>query len=477
MYNNTKGNTTYNIKMPQSMVACPPRNSGGDIWQAFALIILLSTIACIYPHQGFFILTYLSLIALSIFNRSIFFDFSTLAAGIIFVLLNWFYLSLGSIQWGWEDATLLVATRVLLLFFCFLISFRYFKIHKKIDVTLLSSFLLTLFSFSRSSDFYTALKYLANVYIPYLSLFYIIFSISPTGNINKQKSKIVKGIAKNFLFTILIFDLLFISIEELGIFDSATFFSMAGNILRADGGWEGNFRTMLFGIEQQREPGLFGDPIVASYFLTSALMCIAILQKGFIKWAYIFLSLFLLALAKSKSSLILIALGALGLLIYKLKAPKSIKIFISVILYISALALTLVKASSSSSIDSSYIHYQGLIAPFLRPLDFNYLLGNDLGSGGNMGGGSDQGAESFVGLLMYNLGIAGVLLYLALFLRVIILAYSNNTPAKSIFLVSIIIPVMLASFLQENPYNLSYAAPRIALLLIILISTRRSSPS
>ncbi|WP_294933213.1 hypothetical protein, partial [Sulfurimonas sp.] len=111
---------------------------------------------------------------------------------------------------------------------------------------------------------------------------------------------------------------------------------------------------------------------------------------------------------------------------------------------------------------------QLIVLPFSQSFGINYFIGNDLGSGGNMGGWVEQGAESFIGLLMYNTGLIGVLIVVFLFLKLTIIAIKRKDLIGKFF-ITVLLPVFWASFLQENSFNLSYTVPRLILYTLIIL--------
>jgi hypothetical protein len=405
----------------------------------------------------------------SLLSKKISYQVISLVIALVVTILNWSYMGLGMILWEWDN--LLISTTVRLFSMLYIIAFVYINIFDKIkiNISILILIFLTSISFLKSSDLFTGLKYLLNVYFPLIISFIFLLNLSNI-KINPLLYKYNK-LFFNIICLIIFVNIYFIILHIFSFINLNEFYFIVGNELR--GGSEGNFRTIIFNMQIERFSGIFADPILAGYFFVSIFFYFLLFVKNqYLKFFLLLIIASLIALTISKASYLMLLLGFISYIIYKTKLRKSFKIFTIIILYGFTLLFAILRALKDGITDSSAIHVLGLTLPFANSLGLNYIFGHDLGSGGNMGGWVQQGAESFVGLLMYNTGLIGVFIYIYLIFHTV--KYTVSVKSIVNFYVLIVwLPVMWASFLQENSFNMSFTIPRLILLIFIIVFSHK----
>jgi hypothetical protein len=438
------------------------------------LFFTLITISFLLPSVWLSSLLMVVLVYIFYVYKSLSFDIGLLLFTLVLVLFNWTYLGVGQNLYEWHDLKLGVLVRVLGLGIVFIFYLKYTKRFLKIDILLYILFAIVIFSFLKSSDKTIAIQYLANVYIPLLfSLHIYTFTLSKNNfrnDINKFKMLPV-----NFILTSLILaDFFFILLDIMSFIDLKSFYMEVGKVLRGEG-TIGNFRTIIFGIKTIRIPGIFADPIVAGYALSAIFFFFFFsIRNLYLKIILLTIVSILIFITFSKGAYLMLTIGLLSLFIYKTKMSLNKKNVLIIGMYIITLTFTILRALQDGVTDSSAIHVLGLVLPFSQSFGINYFIGNDLGSGGNMGGWVEQGAESFIGLLMYNTGLIGVLIVIFIFFKLTIIALERKDLIGKFF-IAVPLPVFGASFLQENSFNLSYTIPRIILFTFIILYFYRLS--
>jgi len=441
-----------------------------SIYSENILLLLFILIPSSFLLPSTWLSSLLMIVLMYIFyvNKSLSLDIALLLFTFVLVLLNWTYIGIGQVFYGWENLKLGVLPRVVGLIVIFVFFLKCTKKFLKVDILLYLFLVIVIFSFLKSSDKGIAIQYLANVYIPLLfSLHIYIFTLSKNNfyiNVNKFRIFPVHFV----LITLILIDIFFILLDMVSFIDLYSFYMEVGRILRGEG-TVGNFRTIIFGMQINRIPGIFADPIVAGYALTGIFFFFFFTIKNlYLKIILLTLVFILIFMTFSKAAYIMLTIGLLGLFIYKIKMSLNKKIILIIWMYVITLIFAILRALQGEVGDSSAIHVLGLVLPFSQPFGINYFIGNDLGSGGNMGGWLEQGAESFIGLLMYNTGLIGVLLIVFIFLRLTITAIKRKDLIGEFF-IAVLLPVFWVSFLQENSFNLSYTVPRLILYTLIML--------
>ncbi|KZN68469.1 hypothetical protein [Pseudoalteromonas luteoviolacea] len=441
--------------------------------EKFMMMVVLSLVLLFSTEPAAFVFILSALCVLALMHR--FVAVYNVYLCIIFSLFFWLYLAIvhsvdvyvSESYWPLVKAFLIVP-----LFFAVLKLFD-FKLDFKIPGFLAFSIfvLLLLLSFLKGllvSPF-VSVAYLGNVYIPILLQFFLIASVAKLSLQNKTRDyHSTKGFT-SLVCIILIVSSAFLLFDLLGVLQLREVFLSVGEAL-GRGGSEGNTRTHLFGVLFQRFPGLFADPILAAYtlflFFTYAFCFVA---NPYIKAFMLCFSFMLGLVTLSKAFFFLLVCFFSFYFVCKLKLRVKLKFSVALIVLFFSVALIVIRALFTVVTDSSAVHVQGLVLPFISPTSgVAFLIGNDLGSGGNMGGWTLQGAESFVGLLMYNTGLIGVLLFFGAFFQ-IMYALLKSKKRSNYFLFCFFMSVISASFLQENSFNLGFSVVRIALLLFMVL--------
>lgn len=330
-----------------------------------------------------------------------------------------------------------------------------------------------------TSPFVSA-SYLVNVYFPLIVQLALVGWISNELLHNYGNNYNSFSRSKNFeaiILFVILFSILFFILKLLFDFSLDDAFLEVGRTL-GRGGSEGNNRTMLLGIRFERFPGLFADPILASYsFFLFFTYIFCFVKNKIYKYVGLLFCFVLATVTLSKAFFFLLVCFLGSFIALRLKIRPRFKFILSLIWVAIILFIVTIRALSDGVMDSSAIHVQGLVLPFLNAGSaLNFLIGYDLGTGGNMGGWVTQGAESFIGLLMYNTGLLGVLSFL-LFYSFILYNLAMVKSKVSYFLHAFMLSLLAASFLQENSFNLSFSILRICCFSLILysLSRRRSN--
>lgn len=225
-----------------------------------------------------------------------------------------------------------------------------------------------------------------------------------------------------------------------------------------------DFRTSLGPYYIYRMFSIFFDAINLSYFILAAICCSLLIKSKFM----IFIRIFLLAglvFTFGKGSigiLSLLTMWILFLYVFKINPRLFITTFVGFIF----MAFFVIKGSGFRS--SIIVHFDGFIQPLLN--SYSQPLGNGVGSGGvyyamlnNIVAWdiTHMGAESFFGTLIYQLGLPGLILYLAFFFGCIKyllkLAYSTNKIVFEYIMYSgFIFAILVISFFQEATFGLNY---------------------
>lgn len=449
---------------------------------------------------GFQIVPYLLIftaLAYSFFfigKRNINFDLNLYLYVTVVVLLQWLIISLyrglfiedGSSSYFFYNklAILIVLGSI---YSRYIFSSNFFK---NLPLTFYILVTLVMFSFVRSSaGLDIAIKYLLNTYFPLFFLYLLFFVDVEVKSFNINRAKL----DFTLLFLILI-NLLYVVLDYLTCFDfSAAMSSVLGffredsvaiivNVCGMPKSFDAGTVTNFIGFDDViRVSGIIGDFILAGHFWGGIAFYILYFSKFSKPFRLLFATICVFFLVISLSKGAIIALFSC-VIIYQIINNSFNKVLKSILCstFVIFMILFLIIISIGSN-DSSSIHYLGLIGPFEKGFNFNYVFGNDLHSGGNLSNQAfseklSSGAESFIGLLMHNVGILGVVMFIIIHLKIVISAVNRDDKFYSAG-TAIVLSMFIPSFLQENVYNLSYIAPKILVIFFLFFSFSNSKVS
>lgn len=226
------------------------------------------------------------------------------------------------------------------------------------------------------------------------------------------------------------------------------------------GEYPSSWWTSIGSLSFNRLVGFFPDPIIAGYFF-SFLTIISWLKKHY----FVFLvGLVLLFLSFSKGAWIY---SFSFVIVYATLCLKS-RLFWVVVLTIALVQIAVANMFHSSA----YIHYLGFVGAIESVLmaPAKAIFGFGLGVGGNLevfsGGGEDwsraaslkTGAESGVGVIIYQLGFLGLLIYvwmINVLKNILYKRYLVSGEKEFLAIIAMVGSMVANSFLQENCINAS----------------------
>lgn len=393
--------------------------------------------------------------------------------------MNWLIMAIGINYFEWSDFVLIAYLRVICLIFIFYFCCRYFS-EFKIKKKKLAAFATGLgFFFAVNiniTDFGVVLNYTFNTFLSLLVFYYVLY------NLVEKRVNILNLSSFNISLWIFVTAcILFVAISVFG-FDEQEFFYQVGFALRGEG-TDGNYETHIHDVYLKRFPGIFADPILSSTFFSSLFVVACVFFRNYLlKIVTCLVCLVFLVLSLSKAGFLYIVLFSVFYTIMLVKLRKGLKLFILLFTcFVILLTLMLRAVFGAGQLDSSYVHTMGFITPFIADRDIAYFIGHGLSNAGNLGGWLAEGAESFVGMLMYSYGLLGVFLYIAISIRFVWLNIRKSDRLNR-FLVAMFLPIFCISFLQENIFNSSFIIIRLffviyAYSLYMAISTKRNSNS
>lgn len=227
----------------------------------------------------------------------------------------------------------------------------------------------------------------------------------------------------------------------------------------------GVFDTDFLGVVIYRLASTFGEPVNASYFF-SFVTVLAFIRRKVLLAVFFAITL---ALTFGKGG-ILVCGSAIAVIVASRISFKKVftfkKTVIILLVFIPAI-LFYARAFRGSTLP----HVAGLMS--IKDSLLNSPFGHGLGSGGNWGRVFDpykwkgikhiSGAESQVGVICYQLGIIGFLLYLYFFKTVINHFFSRSTTFRkngdsalaqyNLFVAASLAGLFMASFFQENTFG------------------------
>jgi len=334
-----------------------------------------------------------------------------------------------------------------------------------------------------ASNKMVAIKYLINMHIP------MILTIICMGNIafSKNKEKISSKI-ETYIALVLAGSLIGALAHVVSGYD--TLISLTSSLAdsRQDtdnimAEVDGQFKyftagqaTQIAGIPVIRNPGLIIDSILAGYTLAFIIVYIIYFVRRH-KAILLGASCFLLFITFSKGAWVIPIITIFITEANKFLWKKSRKVRLAInIILITIISLGTIVSASRGTGDSSFIHFMGLSQVFAF---YPSAIGNDLGSGGNYAESEfteklKTGAESTIGVIYYHIGAAGLALFLALNLSVLLSLLKKEDRRNSV-LIGMLAAQLILSFLQENTYNLAYSFPRILIFIAIIFEINRTS--
>lgn len=232
-----------------------------------------------------------------------------------------------------------------------------------------------------------------------------------------------------------------------------------------------DWRTQLGDYILPRMFSIFFDAISLSYFFTTALICSMLrTKKNLLLDLILFLSL-VSTVGKGAIMILLIVVVWSLLIIKKVVKVKKLTTILIASFFISFILIS--QFSFKSSID---VHFAGLLQP-LQSSPHN-PLGKGIGIGGNYHAMnsegpawefSETGAESFIGVLVYQLGYPGMIAFFIFFIGIIATLASNirdeNPNNKLLIIMSgTMFSIIVASMFQEGAMGINFTG-----ILVILI--------
>lgn len=219
-------------------------------------------------------------------------------------------------------------------------------------------------------------------------------------------------------------------------------------------GMPGNFRTLVGGIWVARLASLYYDPVNFSYFMGLAVVI------GFTtKYRYWLIILLCELLTFGKGGILIAGISIGCVIVHSLLRKYPAKLVKNVILLcamVGVIALVIVLQVFFRDSFGTYMHFYGAYTGFLAVL--RNPLGHGLGSAGNIAramlyDGVYEASETGLLNMAYQIGIAGLALFLILYYRCvrrIILSYKRTDNRMVLGFVYISFAVFASAMFQEN---------------------------
>jgi hypothetical protein len=224
------------------------------------------------------------------------------------------------------------------------------------------------------------------------------------------------------------------------------------------GAYPGSWQTVIGSFQFNRLVGVFPDPIIGGYFF-ALFAATSWVMKRYV--AFLFGLVFLL-LSLSKGAWVFLFTFTLIYYLFLLR----IRIFWLPVLAVAGLQML----SSTLFHSSAFIHYQGLVGAISSLLSDSgkMLFGFGVGSGGNLAAFRGEewnrasslatGAESGVGVLLFQLGLVGVglLVWLVNYTKKrCYYNYKMTGNRGSLAIMALVGALVANAFMQENCINAS----------------------
>jgi hypothetical protein len=435
------------------------------------ILILIFSLLFIFIFFDPLVLLLINVLAFCLSSLNSRFKNFNVSASLLLSTFYWFYLLIVINVHSTDLSTFTPLIKgficIPIFFIIFIENLRLLQSCKKIFSGFVVIFVLLMFSLIKGRDnLAVSINYLGNLYLPLFILLLLSFALL-------KRVKTI-GVSKQFtscnsllvvVYSVMVLNLCMLLLYLLGI-DYSGYNSEIGHIMGREGGSVGNIRTRLFGVNLPRFSGIFFDPTVAAYILNFFFCIILLFDNNVVRKLITLCIVVVFGLLTLSKSFWLLSLSSLFFaFIYLFK--KRLRFFLFWSYSTSILVVLIVRALSDSTLDSSAIHVLGLVSPFIDYSGFSYFIGADLGSGGNLGGWVEQGAESSIGVFQYHLGLVGVFSIFSLFYFLLSDALSYKDKVSKLITISIF-PVLLASFLQENSFNLATSNIKILFFYILL---------
>ncbi|MFC4811400.1 hypothetical protein [Paenibacillus sp. GCM10023250] len=209
----------------------------------------------------------------------------------------------------------------------------------------------------------------------------------------------------------------------------------------------------------------FFDSISLSYFLITSLICSMLIRKRIMLPIQLLLFAGLIFTFGKGAIGMLLILMVIIICIHYMKINA--KWFVTAFLVVMGIAYEFVYNFNFRS--SASVHFDGLMGPLMNI--FYSPLGHGLGIGGNYFAIlnnvkawdiSSTGAESFIGVMIYQLGFPGIVMFLFFFIsmmRNLLSAYAtadSEERFRYIVLYATAFSILIASLFQESTMGLNY---------------------
>lgn len=362
----------------------------------------------------------------------------------------------------------------LLLAFALIASLSSSKINHYVILSLIVVGFLFFSFISSSSVFLPKVTYLINTFVPLFFTYIGVLFLLDTSKGFINQTIVFKALA----FFILVSLIYFIGLD---LFYDVVRPDLISAMRSKDGTpieygtYPGSWGSMIAGVRFNRFVGSFPDPILFGYFV--ALMAVFLFSKKSYLLSAFFVLMILLSGAK----------GALLLFINSLFLVAVFKYFkrfrgLAVIGLVAFQVFVAMLFQSSAS-----IHLEGLLGAINSVLSGSlreFLFGYGIGGGGNLArfsedafghGWLESGSESGVGVLLYQLGIVGGLVYIYIIYLVdskLIKLYQSSKDTSYLYALAAILAVFINSFMQENCINASILS-MLLLTVIFIVFVRK----
>lgn len=382
---------------------------------------------------------------------------------LIISTLNWFYISISNkLNYNINSFQAVLPKALVIPILIYLIyKIIDFKKNKNLKFIIFLFSILLIVSFYKSIDKNVALNYILNTFIPFLTIvFFSIFTYKNNIFLNLGLNKIIEST----IYFLIILNSFFILLEVFNFFQSIEFFEYPGQLLRNKrDAWYGNYiTTFIDGSRIPRFPGIFSDPILSGYFWNSVFGYFFIVKKSKITQ---YISVLFIVITFSKGAYLLMFLTLTFNIILKIKIKSKTRFYLTSLYFVFSIFLLIFLSIRENNLDSSVIHVQGLYLPFTKQINLNYFIGESIGESGNMGGWVNEGAESFIGLVKNSIGLFGFLIVLYFIYKILSINIKNSNNYISKYIIIIIIPTFIVSFLQENSFNIPYVFIKVMLMI------------
>lgn len=399
------------------------------------------------PAKGL-LLSALFLIGFNAFYHPLFGIFSASAGG----PTGLYRLVLG-MRSAWYAAALLIVTVQCI---WMLVAFR---IKMLVPFALVMAYLLIHFVIS-SGAMDSRVSYLLNSFVPFVCTMVTLVAIMQGTKLSEVDAQMVMRTliiitvigSTHFILMPLTYDI----VRP----DLASFLRARPGFQIPKGGYDPGWGSLLFGYVFNRYVGSFPDAIIAGYFC-SAMVYVAYIKRY--KMPFVFFGILLAGTFSKGAWLFFVQAVIIG----KIYARTRFGAFLMAVIFIT------VQLSLASIVDgSNRMHLYGLIGGFTTLFAAGIkevVAGFGLGNGGNMArhyveGGAygdgwlGSGSESGIGVIAYQLGFVGLLLF-AMLLWLVISGPSGAKDGKSykanVAIKALVLSLFINSFLQENCINSS----------------------